>query len=33
MNVPFFEKYLGITIGELNYGIYDKSTVGKLLTP
>lgn len=33
MNVPFFEKYLGIAIGELNYGIYDKATVGKLLTP
>lgn len=33
MNVPFFDKYLGITIGELNYGIYDKATVTKLLTP
>jgi hypothetical protein len=31
MNVPFFETYLGITIGESNYGVYDKSTVDKLL--
>lgn len=33
MNVSFFEKYLGIAIGELHYGIYDKTTVGRLLTP
>lgn len=33
MNVPFFDKYLGISLGELNYGIYDKITIGKLLTP
>lgn len=31
MNVPFFETYLGVTIGELDYGIYDKLTVAKLL--
>ena len=33
MNVPFFEKYLGISLGELNYGIYDKITIDKLLKP
>ncbi|WP_339889401.1 hypothetical protein [uncultured Flavobacterium sp.] len=33
MNVGFFETYLGITLGELNYGIYDKASVTKLLTP
>ena len=33
MNVPFFEKYLGISLGELNYGIYDTITIGKLLKP
>ncbi|OUL60339.1 hypothetical protein [Flavobacterium sp. AJR] len=33
MNVPFFEKYLGISIGELDYGIYDKPTITKFLTP
>ncbi len=31
MNVPFFETYLGITIGESDYGLYDKTTVDKLL--
>lgn len=32
MNVPFFETYLGITLGELNYRIYDNATVGRLLS-
>ncbi len=31
MNVPIFEKYMGVTIGELNYGIFDKTTFEKLL--
>jgi hypothetical protein len=31
MNVPFFETYLGVRIGESDYGIYDKTTVAKLL--
>lgn len=30
MNVPFFNTYLGIRIGELNYGIYDRPTILRL---
>lgn len=30
-NINFFEKYLKITIGEHNYGIYDQSTVQEML--
>lgn len=29
-NVTFYQKHLGVTLGELNYGIYDKETVLRL---